>query len=187
MFLVVLLHPLLRKAFNAIFQSKKQISGPSNGNGPKSQHVLAETRLTQRVQFDLYFGLVMLCGLHGFSALKVLLILYTNFCLATRMPKIYVPAATWIFNIGILFANELGKGYPFASIASLISPWSEASTTKGSKNNWGSVLDSYGGLDPRWEILFNIKILRLISFNLDFCWSATRGGSSAIEVRKSDK
>jgi len=48
--------------------------------------------------------------------------------------------------------------------------------------NWGQVLDSYGGLIPRWEILFNITVLRLISFNLDYYWSFNFGSSSPLEV-----
>jgi D-alanyl-lipoteichoic acid acyltransferase DltB (MBOAT superfamily) len=34
----------------------------------------------------------------------------------------------------------------------------------------------------RWEILFNITILRLISFNLDYYWSLDRRSGSPIEV-----
>ena len=186
MFLLVVLHPLLRKIFDRLVSSISSVpDDASPGNGARSQAALAEVRLNQRVNFDLYFALAYLCALNGFSALKVLLILYTNFSLATRLPKQYVPAATWAFNIGILFANELCRGYPYAQWGKFILPWSASDATgteKGSRRNWGSYLDEYGGLMPRWEILFNITILRLISFNLDYCWSLGGNGSNSLEV-----
>ena len=186
MFLLVVLHPLLRKIYDRLVSSNNSVPDDAScRSGARSQVIFAEARLNQRVNFDLYFALVYLCALNGFSALKVLLILFTNFHLATRLPRQYVPAATWIFNIGILFANELCRGYPYAEMARLILPWSGSEptgTAKGSQKTWGSYLDEYGGLMPRWEILFNITVLRLISFNLDYCWSLGRNGSNSLEV-----
>ena len=101
------------------------------------------------------------------------------------MPKSYLPAATWIFNIGILFANELFQGYPLASVAKLFTPWSaalEASTGSKPNVNWGAILDGYEGLLPRWGVLFKITVLRLVSFNLDYYWSLDRSQGSAVEV-----
>lgn len=115
--------------------------------------------------------------------LKVLSILYINFNLATRLPKTYIPTATWIFNIGIMFANELCKGYQFAAIAEFFLPpsaFSEAGSAYAI--SWGKWLDSYSGLLPRWEILFNITVLRLVSFNLDYYWSLDYRSASPIEV-----
>ena len=187
MFLVVILHPLLRKAFDKLATSSIPSSSSSSGtSGHTSQSAQAEARLNRRLNFDLYFALVFLCALNGFSAIKVLVILYTNFALATRLPRQYVPTATWVFNIGILFANELCRGYPFAVVASFLLPWSTAQSSgagKGTQENWGSWLDEHGGLMSRWEILFNITILRLISFNLDYYWGLGRSGSSSLEVR----
>jgi hypothetical protein len=132
--------------------------------------------------------LLFLAILHGFSALKVLLILYTNYNLAMSLPKRYVPAATWVFNISILFANELCQGYRFRDIASLVS---RHPTNLVDGDNivmrLGSWLDGCGGLMPRWEILFNITVLRLISFNLDYYWSLDRRSGSPIEVRKTNR
>lgn len=34
----------------------------------------------------------------------------------------------------------------------------------------------------RWEVLFNITILRLISFNLDYHWSLKDGVVDPVEV-----
>ena len=141
--------------------------------------------MTRRVSFDLYFAIVYILALHGSSAFKIFFILYINYTLATKLRKDYVPVTTWVFNIGVLFANELFKGYPFAGIAGLARPWSEQAGGSGlhsAGQSWGAYLDSYGGLLPRWEILFNITVLRLISFNLDYLWSLKSSESSALEV-----
>ena len=143
----------------------------------------ANSRFDGRVSFDLYFALVYLFALHGSSAFKVLLILYVNFMLATRLRYYYVPIATWTFNIGILFANELCRGYPYAGFARFLQPWSDVAESNSSSSDWGSYLDSYGGLIPRWEILFNITVLRLISFNLDYYWNSSQSNGNALEVR----
>jgi hypothetical protein len=110
-------------------------------------------------------------------------ILFTNYCIATRLPRKYVPAATWIFNISTLFANELSDGYKFTKIAAYLSPLTPGVLESDSLiHGWGAWLDSYGGIMPRWEILFNLTVLRLISFNLDYYWSLDRRGGSPIEV-----
>ena len=187
MAIVLLLHPLLRKVFEAIHPSKNHSSSKWVSNEHvTSPYPSADARMARRVTFDLYFGLAFLCALNGFSAPKVLIILYFNYFLATRLPKEYVPAATYVFNIGILFANEFGKGYPYATVAGFLLPWSGTKTTGAdvtAMKNWGSFLDAYGGLVPRWEILFKITILRLISFNMDYVWSLDRGAASPVEVR----
>lgn len=120
-------------------------------------------------------------ALHGVSAAKVFTILYINYQVATALPHRYVPAATWIFNIAILFANELCNGYKFSNIASVLLP-PQTSAAGEKSGNWGDWVDSYGGLIPRWEILFNICVLRLISFNFDYYWSLDRRAVSPVEV-----
>ncbi len=177
------MHPLLRRIFNAV-SSRPASYGHSSSKdfALEPDHIKAEHRLNQRVTFDIAFSLVFLLALHGFSALKILTILYINYSLATRLKKEYVPIVTWVFNIGILFANELGKGYPFVTVADFILPRSVISDDSTRKKNWGAVLDSYGGLNPRWEVLFNITVLRLISFNFDYSWSLNKAGECPIEV-----
>ena len=192
LFAVMGLHPLLRRLFDSIYNVAPTVSSRHLSNGSvsesdsASEFINADRRMNQRLSFDVGFSLIFLFALHGFSAPKVLLILYINYGIAKQLRKEYVPAATWISNIGILFANELGKGYPFSGIANIILPWTvstEISIQQDPKSNWGTVLDSYGGLIPRWEILFNVTVLRLISFNLDYVWSLNRGASSPVEVR----
>jgi hypothetical protein len=186
MALVLIIHPILRKVYEAITPLKDQSPGKSNSkNTPAhaaSPPSSADARMIRRVNFDLYFAVLFLFALHGFSAFKVLLILYTNYILATRMPREYVPAVAWIFNIGILFANELGKGYPYSDIATFFLRWPGDGLEGKLAYNWGSYLDAYGGLVPRWEILFNITVLRLISFDMDYVWSLDRGALSPNEV-----
>ncbi len=139
--------------------------------------------MSQRASFDYWFGLIFLGVLHGFSAFKVILLLYLNFSIATRLPRQYVPIATWIFNIGTLFANELCDGYKYANIAQFISSTGPYTLEKESNlHKWGAWLDSYGGIMSRWEILFNITVLRMISYNMDYTWSTDRRAGSPIEV-----
>lgn len=162
---LLVLHPLLRRAWNA-FHPTPARSGSSSGQG----------RLEQRASFDFAFALFFLVALHGVSALKVLLILHINFQIAKKLPRRYIPAATWAFNISTLFANELCEGYRLKPLAARFAPADSALV------QWGAWLDGYGGLVSRWEVLFNISILRLISFNMDYYWSIDRRGGSSLEV-----
>jgi hypothetical protein len=185
MFALLIFHPLLRQIYNNVYpvsheSSRSQLGGADNGSSSSSMFksaAAADERLEQRVGFDLRFGLFFIVALHGFSVFKILLILYANYSIATRLPKSQVPIATWLFNIGILFANELYDGYRYASLARIVTPW-----LADSKDNWGAWMDSYGGLISRWHILFNIAVLRLISYNMDYLWSLESKGESLIEV-----
>ena len=166
---MLVLHPLLR-----------WVSEYLTGKPTSTKHSAdATTRFNSRVTFDFVFALVFITVLHGFSALKILIILYINFNIATLLPRSYVPATTWVFNIATLFANELAHGYPFADLATAMLPsFADAAT-------WGKSMDSYGGLLPRWEILFNFTVLRMISFNMDYYWSLGRDRvGSPVEVRE---
>jgi hypothetical protein len=180
MALLLVLHPLLRRVWNAVYPAPQEAKvGRTNSLGA------AEARLSQRASFDYAFALLYLIALHGFSAAKILLILAVNYKLATGLPRKYIPAVTWLFNICILFANELCEGYKFRDLALLVAggPGKGLVTDTPSLVKLGEWLDSYGGLMSRWEILFNITVLRLISFNLDYYWSLDRQSSSPVEVR----
>ena len=131
-----------------------------------------------RISFDIVFATIFLFVLHGFSAFKVLSILALNYQLAKRLPKSLLPPVTWAFNMFILFANELCHGYSYDRLGEAILP---APFAQGERL-WGPWLDSYGGLIPRWEILFNITVLRLISFNMDYYWSFPHSRDTAVEV-----
>ena len=63
----------------------------------------------------------MLAGLHGTSALKILIILGANYWVGT----LKIPIATWIFNAAVLFASNWYEGFRFGDVhgvlASLVS------------------------------------------------------------------
>ena len=171
MALVVILHPLLRRIYNIMFnvlfpRSSESIQG-------QGQH-----RLKQRISYDAGFAAVFTFALHGFSAVKVFFILYTNFIIAKRLPRTAIPFATWTFNLSILFANEFSGGYPYTWMADFVSSRSTAPILY----SWVDWLDSHGGLIPRWEVLFKVTALRLISFNMDYCWSLDQDKATSLEV-----
>jgi hypothetical protein len=141
-----------------------------------------DARLEQRVSFDFKFALLFLGALHGFSAFKILAILYVNYTIATRLPRKFVPAATWIFNIGILFANEISEGYRLEKAAQYFAPIQPKEAADNLLHSTAKWIDGHGGIAARWEVLFNLTVLRLISFNLDYYWSLNRRGSSPVEV-----
>jgi hypothetical protein len=171
MALLLILHPLLRAGANLFTSSQ-----PSS-QSKKASAEQADARLRSRVNFDLVFTAIFMIALHGVSALKIFLILYVNYHVAMSLPRKYVGIATWVFNMGVLFSNELCHGYRFADLSVLLS-----STPINANASLGAKLDSYGGLIPRWEIFFKITVLRLISYNFDYIWMLDRGTSNAIEV-----
>ncbi|CAG7940162.1 unnamed protein product [Penicillium salamii] len=176
--LLLIAHPLLRRVYQRYANRGKTETKPSS-------HAVAGAsvaRFEQRMHFDFCFGLVFITALHGVSALKVLLILYINFRIGKDVPRSYVPAATWGFNLCILFANELLGGYPLERIAKVIAPGSGSTIEETSSLvQWAQTLDDLGGLMPRWEVLFKVTVLRLISFNMDNYWSVDYPAASPIE------
>ncbi|KAJ6160969.1 Glycerol uptake protein 1 [Penicillium chermesinum] len=151
---LLVLHPLLRRVYQS-FTTRASHEAKSP-NRPSA--FARNSQLEQRMSFDFFFGLIFLTALHGISALKVIFILVVNYRIGKNLPRSYVPTVTWIFNITILFANELCEGYRFERIALLLTPGSSS------------------------VVLFKITILRLISFNMDYHWSLEYPSSSPIEV-----
>ncbi|TFY83924.1 hypothetical protein EWM64_g90 [Hericium alpestre] len=122
----------------------------------------ATTKKTYLLPFYTIFSVLMLLVLHGTSILKVLVILSINYAIAKAGGgSKWVVAATWIFNGGILFLNETYSGYTFAGLHSAL-----------------SILDSLEGVYPRWHVSFNITMLRLVSFNMDYHWACNRAGAA---------
>ncbi|KAL4803766.1 MBOAT, membrane-bound O-acyltransferase family-domain-containing protein [Aspergillus unguis] len=180
-YLLVLLvaHPSLRRVYEYFTRS------PS-ANAAPNPTVAGHARAAQRIRFDYYFALVFIVALNGISAVKILFILYLNYKIAKSLPRKYVPAATWTFSIGILFANEFCGGYPLARMAKF---WTATGDKVGQESalvQWAEYLDGFGGLMPRWEVLFKITILRLISFNMDYYWSLDFPAASPIEKKQLD-
>jgi hypothetical protein len=182
-FALLLVHPVLRR----VYERLRPISATFSNNGKFGQPggAAGDARLERRTSFDFVFALIFLAALHGFSVFKVVFILYLNYSLATKLPKKYIVPATWIFAVGTLFANEIFNGYPYAKIEKFLMPWASQSSFQGGavKLSWGSWLDGYSGIMPRWAILFNLTVLRLVSFNIDYYWSLDHRAGSPLEVR----
>ncbi|KAI9460293.1 MBOAT, membrane-bound O-acyltransferase family-domain-containing protein [Boletus coccyginus] len=115
------------------------------------------TDKTFLVPFTNLFAILYLIGLHGTSILKIFIILTANYHVGKSFARSRAgPIITWIFNFLILFANERNEGYLFSSLHPGLAP-----------------LDTFQGLYPRWQISFNITMLRLVSFNMDYYWACT--------------
>ncbi|PFH46767.1 hypothetical protein AMATHDRAFT_82449 [Amanita thiersii Skay4041] len=111
------------------------------------------------IPFNLSLSILAMFALHGTSTFKIGTILALNYVIAKRWcgagtKSNLGPLLTWIFNAAVLFANEIYKGYRFASISQHL-----------------EFLDKFEGVYPRWHIIFNITMLRLISFNMDYFWA----------------
>ncbi|GIJ99073.1 glycerol transporter [Aspergillus viridinutans] len=180
-YLLILLvaHPLLRRVYER-YLLRSDVSSVSRNADPVAT---GDARLDRRVRFDYYFALVFITALHGVSAIKVLVILYLNYKIAKSFPRKYIPAATWIFNISALFSNELCAGYPLERVATFFTAGGEG---EAPLVQWARHIDGFGGIMPRWEILFNLTVLRLISFNMDYYWSLDYPAASAIEKKQLD-
>ncbi|KWU45124.1 MBOAT-domain-containing protein [Rhodotorula sp. JG-1b] len=114
-----------------------------------------------RARFSAAFSLILLAALHGTSLPKILVILYLNYRIA-RLE--WTPFAIWGFNIAVLFANSLAEGYYYSSISSRL-----------------AFLDEYKGLLPRWQINWNISMLRLVSFNMEWYWAWSAASCAGME------
>ncbi|KAI0126430.1 putative glycerol:H+ symporter [Xylariales sp. AK1849] len=175
---LLIFHPLLRRLYSSVVYP---ITSRAKTSRPTLEE--ADDRLKQRTSFDFGFAIFFLLALHGVSAFKILGILYINYQIATTVPRKSIPVATWVFNIGVLFTNDMFSGYKLGNMAAMISSSSNGSVLAADPFlvSWAKWLDSYGGIMSRWEILFNITVLRLISFNLDYYWSLDRRSHSPLE------
>lgn len=126
----------------------------------------------QRMSFLVVASLSILFLLHGVSAFKILAILYVNYQIPSRLGASRItPFAVWTFNVGVMFANEIFDGYKFGRILPVL-----------------SLLDDgrIAGLMPRWHVMFNISMLRLISFSIDWYWAQKDAGNSTSDPGSHD-
>ncbi|KAF9071627.1 MBOAT, membrane-bound O-acyltransferase family-domain-containing protein [Rhodocollybia butyracea] len=120
------------------------------------------------IPFNVAFSLVLLLGLHGSSTLKILAILTVNYLLVKISKRSKTsPMIIWIFNIGILFLNDRYHGYRFGEMHPAL-----------------AYLDQpkYEGFYPRWHINFNITMLRLVSFSMDYYWACKQRDLVEVQV-----
>lgn len=104
--------------------------------------------------FSFISSLIFLFVLHGFSIIKILLILSINYHISKSGHK-YTILFIWIFSILTLFLNEKFRGYSFSNISDSF-----------------VFLDKYKGMMPNWKVHFNMTFLRMISFGMDYCWAS---------------
>lgn len=162
LFTVLGLHSVLRRTFDFLFCAVSP-------QPPITSAYRATHNILRRNIFDILFALLFLTTLHSFSVLKIMAILTANYLISFFHPtSVANPILTWVFNLAVLFGNEYFDGYRFADIL----PWLIAGEGAGV----GHAMDrAYnGGLLPRWNVSFNITILRLISYNLDNYWAAKK-------------
>lgn len=162
LFGVLALHFVLRRVFNFVFA--RTFPTP-----PQNSSYLAAHNLNRRKIFDIIFAVIFLFALHSLSVIKILFILLINFSISYFHPSsALVPILTWVINIGILFGNEYFKGYHFRKILPFL--------IAGEGEGVGYAMDHFmgGGILRRWEVSFNITVLRMISYNLDHYWAAVR-------------
>ncbi|KAI7845564.1 hypothetical protein COHA_000854 [Chlorella ohadii] len=115
---------------------------------------------TARSRAYLLLSLAFLGYLHGACAALVLALALTSYAvaqLAAGHP--YGAVAIWACNIGLLLAARLGDGFRFASLLPALAP-----------------LDGHRGA-MRWEICFNLSVLRMLSYALDLHWRRRLGTS----------
>ena len=133
------------------------------GNTSNNSHLA--TARPNRIAFLAVFTTIFIFALHGFNSLKLLLALVANYGLAKSLGgKRIAPAVAFTFNIATLFAVHWNDGFEYSRISPLL-----------------SFLEGFKGLLPRWQINFNITMLRLVSFAVDYHWAkceADAGGQA---------
>ncbi|EGN99369.1 hypothetical protein SERLA73DRAFT_90723 [Serpula lacrymans var. lacrymans S7.3] len=110
------------------------------------------------IPFFVTFSILMLSVLHGASIIKIFIILTMNYAIGSSCKGSKLgPLLTWVFNGAVLFTNERNSGYRFSSLHPSL-----------------EILDFIQGVYPRWHVSFNITMLRLVSFNMDYYWACNR-------------
>ncbi|GAA5821625.1 hypothetical protein JCM11251_000940 [Rhodosporidiobolus azoricus] len=129
---------------------------------------------TARARFSAASSCALVGVLHGTSALKIGAILVGNWVVVKKGSEVgreggegkgwwrreWTPFAIWGFNIGVLFVNELTHGWQFGAVHSSL-----------------AILDNYPGVLPRWHISWNISMLRLVSWGMEYYWATNPTGS----------
>lgn len=136
------------------------------------------------VSFKVVFSVLMLLALHGSSILKIFAILSVNYLIAKlcRGSKLG-PALTWIFNAAVLFLNDRYSGYRFGDMSSSLEALVSLVAMICLYGSLTVLLqDSYQGIYPRWHISFNITMLRLVSFSMDYHWACTGTGRPEVRI-----
>ncbi|KAI3648536.1 hypothetical protein MP228_006390 [Amoeboaphelidium protococcarum] len=107
--------------------------------------------------FQIVFSLVFLYVLHGNGLLKILIILSINYMICRSLASVQtswlMPLVVWMYCISVLYLNDQHSGYKFSHLHQSFAP-----------------LDDNNGLMSRWYVTFNITVLRMISYAMDYQW-----------------
>ncbi|KAJ7498593.1 MBOAT, membrane-bound O-acyltransferase family-domain-containing protein [Mycena latifolia] len=123
------------------------------------------------LRFNFGASIVMLVALHGTSTLKILPILTGNYFISKSFGGSKTgPICSWIFNLVVLFMNDWHSGYKFGNIAPSL-----------------AFMDSFEGIYPRWHVSFNITMLRLVSFSMDYYWACNTSSRAESVTELNEK
>ncbi|KAL2628889.1 hypothetical protein R1flu_013575 [Riccia fluitans] len=113
-----------------------------------------QPRLRGMSWFWLLLSLLYVTYLHGASALFIVAIALGNYLIVKLLGGTFIfPTILWGYNVFFLIMNRVYGGYKFSSLGESF-----------------AYLDHYRGV-MRWHIGFNLVMLRLVSFGLDFHWA----------------
>ncbi|KAJ1798029.1 glycerol transporter [Coemansia sp. RSA 2399] len=143
----MLAYVVLNRIFKAVSASA---SGERNKRPLKATHRVVLPALW----FPCLFATFFVIALSGTSAIFILGLTLGNYALAKTVGgRRWAPLVFWAYNMGMLFANENYRGYEFGRIAERLA--------------W---LDEWRGILRRWDITFNLTMLRMVSFAMDYHW-----------------
>lgn len=90
-------------------------------------------------------GLLFVFVLHGFNVVKIMVIVGVNYAITKRARELRRPLYLWLWALGVLFVTEWFE-FPFFP------------------------KDLFLGFYKRWNIVFKITVLRMISYGMDYHW-----------------
>ncbi|KAJ2834170.1 glycerol transporter, partial [Coemansia sp. 'formosensis'] len=115
--------------------------------------------------FPFVFATCFAVGLSGVSTVFIVLIAGGNYFLAKQFGgRRWAPALFWVYNMAVLFANEYYRGYEFGRMAESLA--------------W---LDGWRGVLRRWDVTFNITMLRMVSFAMDYHWRVRQEDETSVK------
>ncbi|EPY49659.1 membrane bound O-acyltransferase [Schizosaccharomyces cryophilus OY26] len=114
-----------------------------------------QDKLALKNMYRFWFSMVFSLIVYGSGMIYVFSIVFIYYLISKVFrDHILNPLLSWGFSIFLLLYKEHFGLYKFANLHPFL-----------------SFLDDHTGILERWYVLFNISILRLISYNLDYYWS----------------
>lgn len=120
------------------------------------------TLFSTTVAIRAVIGLVFMFLLHGFNLTKILFIVGVNYCLTRVVPSKIRPVSVWAWALIVLFGTEW-IDFPFIPKSLFL------------------------GFYTRWNIVFKVTVLRMISYSMDHhCFLETKMSSSQEKGQEHD-